>query len=185
MVRTRSRPSTRSGSRRSTLVQLFRERLCLLILDNLESIVQPGVLTGAFRTGYAEYGTLLQGLSERAHQSCLLLTSREKPSELGPLEGRSAPVRVLPLTGLDDVACQIILEAKDIGGTAGDVGALARLYGGNPLALQLVAEPIRELFGGDVGAFLAAGDGFFNGVGKLLHQQFARSTPMEHAILYC
>src|SRR5205085_1753937 len=68
--------------------------------------------------------------------------------------------------------------------TADDVGALARLYGGNPLALQLVAEPIRELFGGDVAAFLIAGDAFFNGVGKLMGQQFARSTPLEHAVLY-
>jgi WD40 repeat protein len=166
------------------LVQLFRERRCLLILDNFESILQPGVLTGAFRTGYAEYGALLRGLSARDHQSCLLLTSREKPAELGPHEGRSAPVRALALSGLDAAACQIILEAKDIGGAAGDVGALARLYGGNPLALQLVAEPIRELFGGDVAAFLAAGDAFFNGVGKLLHQQFMRSTPLEHTVLY-
>ncbi len=61
--------------------------------------------------------------------------------------------------------------------------ALSRLYSGNPLALALVAEPIRELFGGDVGAFLAAGDAFFTGVGKLLRAQFARSTPLEQAIL--
>src|SRR5262249_18360552 len=53
-----------------------------------------------------------------------------------------------------------------------------------PLALQLVAEPIRELFGSDVGAFLATGDAFFNGVGQLLEQQFARATPLEQTILY-
>ena len=42
------------------LVQLFRERRCLLILDNLEAIMQPGTLTGTYRTGYAEYGTLVR-----------------------------------------------------------------------------------------------------------------------------
>src|SRR5918997_425652 len=31
------------------LVQLFRERRCLLVLDNLETILQPGVHTGAYR----------------------------------------------------------------------------------------------------------------------------------------
>src|SRR5262249_48073320 len=146
------------------LIQLLRERRCLLILDNFEAILQPEALSGTYRSGYAEYGALLQALSERAHHSCVVLTSREKPAELSPLEGRTAPVRTLQLSGLDDNACRIILAAKDIAGTADDVGALARLYGGNPLALHLVAEPIQELFGGDVGAFLAAGDAFFNSI---------------------
>ncbi len=166
------------------LVQLFRQRRCLLILDHLETIMQPGTLTGTYRTGYADYGALLQRLSEREHRSSLVLTSREKPAELGPLEGHTAPVRSLQLTGLDDRACQLILEAKNIVGTATEVSALARLYGGNPLALQLVAEPIRELFGGDVGVFLSTGDAFFNGMGRLLEQQFARSTPLEQTLLY-
>ncbi|MBC8162563.1 MAG: pentapeptide repeat-containing protein, partial [Roseiflexaceae bacterium] len=165
------------------LVQLFRERRCLLILDNLESIMQPGVLTGTYRAGYAGYGELLLGLSERAHGSCLLLTSREKPAELGPLEGRNAPVRTLHLHGLADSACQTILMAKDIAATATEVQALAHAYGGNPLALTLVAEPIRELFGGDVSAFLAAGDPFFNGVDQLLDQQIRRLSAIERDVL--
>src|SRR5262249_28417065 len=165
------------------LIQLFREQRCLLILDNFESLIQPGALTGTYRTGYAEYGALLSALSERAHQSCLLLTSREKPAELGPLEGRTAPVRTLQLSGLDDRACQSILAAKDINGTAPDMSALARLYGGNPLALNLAAEPIRELFGGDVSAFLAAGDAFFNGIDRLLEQQLSRLSRIEHDVL--
>jgi WD40 repeat protein/class 3 adenylate cyclase len=166
------------------LVQLLRERRCLLILDNFESILEPDALSGTYRSGYNDYGALILALSEREHQSCLLLTSREKPSELGLHEGRSAPVRALQLAGLEDYACQLILEAKDISGAAPTVSALARLYGGNPLALQLISEPIHELFGGDVGAFLATGDAFFNGVGQLLAQQFGRSTPLEQAILY-
>lgn len=166
------------------LVQLFRKRRCLLILDNLETIMQPGTLTGTYRTGYADYGELLRGLSERAHQSCLLLTSREKPVELGPLEGQHTAVRVLALGGLNDHACQRILAAKDIVGTATDMTAMARLYGGNPLALNLVSEQIGDLFGGDLGAFLAAGSPFFGGVNKLLEQHFVRLTLVEQSILY-
>jgi len=166
------------------LIQLLRQRRCLLILDNYEAIMQPGALAGAYRSGYTEYGTLLHALSEREHHSSVVLTSREKPAELGRLEGRRTPVRSLQLSGLADTACRLILEARDITGTATDLRALARLYDGNPLALSLVSEPIHELFGGDVGAFLAAGDAFFNGMGQLLAQHFGRSTPLEQTILY-
>ena len=117
------------------LVQLFRERRCLFVLDNLEAIMQPGALSGTYRAGYAEYGDLLQALGERGHQSCLLVTSREKPAELRLLEGRTAPVRTLPIAGLDSAACQSILEAKDIVGMAADIASLGQLYGGNPLAM--------------------------------------------------
>ena len=143
----------------------------------------PARSAATYRTGYAEYGTLLHALSTRTHQSCLLLTSREKPAELGALDGRTAPVRALPLTGLDERAFAIILKQRDIVGTADDLRALVRLYGGNPLALHLVTEPISELFGGDIGAFLASGDAFFDGIAKLMEQQFARSTPLEQAIV--
>lgn len=168
----------------SLLVQLLRERRCLLVLDNLEAIIQAGAPVGYYRAGYADYGRLIQGLGEAAHQGCLLLTSREKPNELGPLEGRTAPVRTFLLTGLADYACQTILGEKDLVGATTEYAALARLYGGNPLALKLVSEPIREVFGGNVGAFLASGDAFFNGVGQLLEQQFSRLTPLEQTILY-
>jgi hypothetical protein len=179
-----STPPEQLGDKLALLVQLLRARRCLLILDNFEAILQPDALSGTYRSGYADYGALLHALIEREHHSCLLLTSREKPSELGPLQGRTAPVRTLPLAGLDDNACSLILAAKDIAGTADDIAALVRLYGGNPLALNLVAEPIQELFGGDVGAFLATGEAFVGGVGILLAQQLTRSTPLEHAIVY-
>jgi hypothetical protein len=84
------------------LIQLLRQRRCLLIFDNFEAIMQPGTPTGTYRTGYAASGALLRALSEREHQSCLLLTSREKPAEPGPLEGRTTPVWTLETSGLDD-----------------------------------------------------------------------------------
>src|SRR5262249_51223026 len=108
-------PPEQSPDKIALLIQLFRERHCLLILDNFEAILQPGTLTGTYRTGYADYGSLLRALSERKHQSCLMVTSREKPAELGSLESRAGPVRRLSLTGLDDSACQSILKAKDMG----------------------------------------------------------------------
>lgn len=168
----------------TTLITLFRERRCLLILDSLETIMSPGELSGTYRAGYEAYGELLQAVSKREHQSCLLVTSREKPTELGPFEGRGAPVRTLPLTGLTESACRLVLETRDVFGSPSDVQELTRLYGGNPFALNLVAEPIRELFGGDVRAFLASGHTFFNGVTKLMELQCSRTTQVEKSILY-
>src|SRR5262249_14168437 len=42
------------------LVQLLRQRRCLLILDNFETLLQPDALSGTYRTGYADYSALLQ-----------------------------------------------------------------------------------------------------------------------------
>src|SRR5262245_29667174 len=113
-------PPDQMSDKIALLIQLFRQRRCLVILDNLEALLQPGALAGTYRTGYTDYGTLLERLSQREHHSCLILTSREKPAELGPLEGRSAPVRALQLSGLDDRACDIILKQRDIVATADD-----------------------------------------------------------------
>ena len=168
----------------AALIQLFREQRCLLILDSLETIMLPGELSGTYHPGYAAYGEFLQALSTRQHQSCLLLTSREKPAELGPFEGRSAPVRTLALTGLTEHACRRVLETRDVFGSPQELQELTRLYGGNPFALNLVAEPIRELFGGDVSAFLASGHTFFDGVTKLMELQCSRTTHDEKSILY-
>jgi WD40 repeat protein/predicted ATPase/transcriptional regulator with XRE-family HTH domain len=166
------------------LIQLLRARRCLLVLDNVETIMQSEAQASESHGNYADYGALIQRIGESAHQSCLILTSREKPAELTPLEGRTAPVRSLALAGLDDRACRSILAEKDVFGSAPEYAEMARLYGGNPLALKLASEPIRAIFGGDVRAFLNSSDTFFDGLGRLLDQQFARSTPLEQIILY-
>src|SRR5581483_7032607 len=77
------------------LIDLLRKRRCLLVLDNVETLLQAGSLEGSYRQGYESYGRLFQHVAETAHQSCLLLTSREMLEELEPLEGTHASVRVL------------------------------------------------------------------------------------------
>ena len=73
------------------LLELLRETRCLLVLDNVETVLQPGGPVGGYRAGYERYGTLLRQVAESAHRSCLVITSREEPAELGPLRGRSRP----------------------------------------------------------------------------------------------
>ncbi len=90
--------------RLSLLLEELRSRRVLLALDNLESLLSEGDVLGHLRPGYEGYGRLLRQVAQTAHQSCLLLTSREKPAELRALEGSRTLVRALRLLGLDAAA---------------------------------------------------------------------------------
>src|SRR5207237_1039774 len=76
------------------------ETRCLLVLDNVETILQPGGPVGGYRAGYERYGTLLRQVAESPHRSCLVMTSREEPAEPGPRVGLRGPVRAVQLGGV-------------------------------------------------------------------------------------
>src|SRR5689334_19894136 len=46
-------PPNQVSDKIALLIQLLRERRCLLILDNFEAILEPGALSGIYRSGYA------------------------------------------------------------------------------------------------------------------------------------
>jgi hypothetical protein len=71
----------------SSLLVYLKQNRCLIVLDNVESIFQRGTPAGSYRPSYEGYGTLFQSIGEAEHQSCLLLTSREKPREVARLDG--------------------------------------------------------------------------------------------------
>ena len=167
----------------SLLMGYLRQKRCLLILDNAESILQTGERAGHYRAGYEDYGQLLQRVGESRHQSCLVLTSREKPREVALLEGKTAPVRSLQVSNIDLEAGQAILQDKALSGPDESWEALLDRYSGNPLALKLVAEPVRELFFGDITAFLNEEATIFGGVRELLSQHFDRLSQFERELL--
>ncbi|MEO0970210.1 MAG: NB-ARC domain-containing protein [Cyanobacteria bacterium J06639_18] len=81
----------------SQFIGYLRLRRYLIIIDNAESILASGDNSGYYQTGYEDYGQFWQQIAETPHQSCLLLTSREKPREIAALEGETLPVRSLNL----------------------------------------------------------------------------------------
>ncbi|MBW4423263.1 MAG: hypothetical protein KME50_02050 [Nostoc desertorum CM1-VF14] len=166
------------------LINYLRERRCLLVLDNAETILQEGDRAGEYRHEYEDYSQLLQRIGEEPHQSCLVLTSREKPKEFAPLEGEASPVRTLSLVGLGETEGQEILQDKGLFGSQQEWSKLIEKYSGNPLALKLVSEPIRELFDGDIAAFIAEGEIIFGDTRNLLDQQFERLSEVEKEIIY-
>jgi WD40 repeat protein len=175
--------SSNLESRQDLLLECLRSRRVLLVYDNLESVLEEGEDSGRMRAGYEGFSRVLRRVAETEHQSCLLLTSREKPSELVPLEGNRAPVRALRLARLDAEACQHLLEEKDVAGSAADYAQLVEAYAGNPLALKIVARTIVENFGGQIAPFLEQSEVVFGGVRALLDEQYARLSAVEQSVL--
>jgi hypothetical protein len=70
------------GNQLVSLLQLLRECPCLLVLDNFETVLEPGQPEAKYREGLAGYGAMLQALAQTNHQSCIVITSREVPPEL-------------------------------------------------------------------------------------------------------
>jgi WD40 repeat protein/DNA-binding CsgD family transcriptional regulator len=164
----------------------LRSSRCLIVFDNVEAVLQAGSQgrVGHYYASYEAYGTLFQLIGETAHRSCLVLTSREKPKEVGLLEGKRSPVRSLLLPPLQEEACQHMLRDRDLVGPEAAWKRLISHYAGNPLALKLVAGTIEEVFGGHILTFLQQGGSLPGDIRELLSQQFERLSIMERSLLY-
>ncbi len=168
----------------SVLIEYLRKSRCLVVLDNFDALLSSGKRAGCYRDNYEDYSELLQRVGEVAHQSCLLLTSREKPAEVAALQGNILPVRVLQLDGLSVVAARNILTAKGLYGSENEVNQLVESYRGNPLALKIAATSIIDLFDGKIADFLQQGTTVFNGIRNLLNRHFQRLSALEKQVLY-
>jgi hypothetical protein len=62
-------------------------------LDNVESILQQGDARCNYLSGYEAYGEMFDQISAERHQSCIILTGREKPHGIVQREGVNLPVR--------------------------------------------------------------------------------------------
>jgi hypothetical protein len=133
------------------LVQCLRQSRCLVILDNLETLLDAE-RAGQFRSEFEAYGELLRLVGEVGHQSCVVLTSREKPVEVAALEGTGLAVRSLRLDGSPEAA-QAIIQQKGLFGREADTKILGDRYDNNPLALKIAATSVQELFAGNIEAF--------------------------------
>jgi WD40 repeat protein/transcriptional regulator with XRE-family HTH domain len=171
----------------SKLMQYLRSRRCLLILDNAETILQREQV-GHWRIGYEGYGQLLRAIGEASHQSCLLLTSREKPQEMALMEGAQALVRSLSLSGLTPDNGRALFRQKGaFTGSEAEWQTLIDHYGGNPLALKLVASAIQDLFNSSISEvmpYLSQGLAVFEDIRDVLDRQFDRLSEAEQKILF-
>ena len=173
-----------TDKRISVLIHHLQEKRCLIILDNVEAVLRSGQSPTGYLDGCQEYGELFKRVGEASHHSCMLLTSREEPTELANLGGPTAAVRTLRLVGLSEVDALQILGDNEVRGTAAACTTLAVHYAGNPLAIKRVSMTIRDLFGGDIDAFLAKGVANYGDVSDLLGPQFDRLSDIEKDVMY-
>jgi WD40 repeat protein len=164
------------------LLECLRSTRCLVVLDNLETILE-GSPVGQFRAGYEDYGELLRVCGESNHRSCIVLTSRENPAEVSTFEGDHLAVRSLRLMG-DPEAALALLQQQQLDASSAAQRRLCDRYGNSPLALKIVAAAIRDLFGGNVADFLAQDTMVFNGVRRLLEQQLQRLSATEQMLMH-
>jgi WD40 repeat protein/transcriptional regulator with XRE-family HTH domain len=176
-------PPSSESERINTLLQLIRARSCLLVLDNSETLFEPGQRELRYRADMNGYGRLLQVAGDASHQSCLIVTSREAPPELGLLTG----VRELELHGLGIAEAQALLADKELHGDTQTWSNLVARYGGNGLALKIVGETVRQVYAGEIDTFLVDGlasyGGVFGGIRRLLDVQVERLSPVERELL--
>ncbi len=178
----------------SLLISYLQASRCLLVLDNFDTILQGctrqqgscNCVAGKYRPDYEGYGQLLRVVGQTPHQSCLLLTSREKPQGIGRLEGERLPVRVLKLKGLQVEEAQKIFEQQGIfRGSQTDYTSLIEYYAGNPLILKLVSTTIKYLFDGNITEFLNQNTAIFGDICALLDQQMGCLSLEEQELMTC
>lgn len=181
----------------SQVIEYLKQRRCLLILDEAEvifgcsgDIAESSKRDRAFasrqwREGYENYAELLRRVGMERHQSCLLLTSREKPNEIAALEGETLPVRCLQLRGLRDADAVALFQDKGFLGSEVGLSSLIQLYGGSPLALKAIATMIQEVFAGNIKEFLSQNTVVLGDrLRTLLKEQVSRLSPMEKDVIY-
>jgi len=169
----------------SHLMQILKQKKCLLILDNAETIFKSGVLAGEYQTGYENYKTFFQGLGQCQHNSCLLLTTREKTQEISLMQGETSPVRCLNLAGLTAEAAVQILQLKGCFLESEEcLQELLKKYSGNPLALKIIASIARDLYNGNVSELLRSNLFIPGEINEVLEQQFNRLPLAEKNFLY-
>ncbi|NEP81818.1 MAG: hypothetical protein F6K39_28875 [Okeania sp. SIO3B3] len=168
----------------SLLLEYLKKHRCLLILDNVESILEAGDYVGKYKSGCEYYGQFLSKIASVPHQSCLLLTSREKINNIEILSGKRKQVCFFELRGLN------VLEGRKIFDKIGDFVAtdeqwqkLIEFYNGNPLALECAAHHLKY-FPGNIAEFLGSGKLIFANIRELLDWHFERLSNFEKEILY-
>lgn len=165
------------------VISLLQRHRYLIVLDEVEAVLPAR--RGEIPTGCEGYGDFFKRVGSDRHQSCLLLTSREKPGEVVTYEGQMLPIRSLQLSGLKAEDAIDLLATKGLSASENELKMLSHFYGGNPLALKTISTTIQELFNGNIAKFLhqntlVLGDR----LRALLGQHLDRLSPGETTVLY-
>ena len=176
------------------LLKYLNQYRCLIILDNFESVFKESKhynssdslrQSDQYRPGYAGYGQLLQKVGQTSHESCLILTSRERPRRLQSISDQQGKIRFFQMYGLaEDAAKCMFQKHRNLPKSDALLTQIIHFYEGNPLALSLVRQRIERVFDGDISNFLTQDNFFFEDINDLLGWHFERLSSAETEVLY-
>jgi hypothetical protein len=132
---------TSIAERLSLLMEYLRKNRCLIILDDVQTILSSGQLAGNYRPECENYSIFFRQIGETTHNSCLIINSWEPPREITALKGENSPVRALQLKGIGAAAAGIFRQKSLLNPETWE--NLIHAYRGNPLWLKIVATTIQ------------------------------------------
>lgn len=175
---------SRAAKRLSDLHTMFEKILlvlqsqrCFLVLDNADSLLEANDINES-NDRQADLN-FLELFNRAKHQSyCIAIVDRSPPQ----IESGSS-IRAIEIAGLDRRSVQKLLEHSELIGTPTDWDLLVNKYRGNPQALLLITNTIRDIFDRDISKFLAANILIYYRIESMLFEQLKHLSQSEIAFL--
>jgi WD40 repeat protein len=173
------------------LISCLKRDRCLLILDNVESILADKVESGQYIPGYDGYDRLFRAIGEFPHQSCAIFTSREKPCTIARLEiVQPRLVRSMNIDGMTAAAAYQLVQFYGCPQLPTPMWEEVHThYAGNPLALKIATIAAVEMTGGgakmlELYPLMQQGKLKFRNIEDSLDRQFDRLSEIEQQLVY-
>ena len=171
-------------ARISVLINCLKSRRCLLVLDGADAVWRSqredkGGDKSSRRWRHAEFRIFLKRLMEEDHQSCFVLTGRQRFSELDELQNLKGPVSCLEVKGLDLEDAKQFLRMNNLKDEE-TWDELIQDYGTVPSALKLVSKEIQKKFNGRVREFIEFKTLTANVFEELLEEQFRDTHLLDY-----
>ncbi|AFY93127.1 NB-ARC domain-containing protein [Chamaesiphon minutus] len=163
------------------IIFYISESPCLLILDNMESIMDIGEGLGEFQESYKEYQYFIDRVVTSNHNSCLLVTSRECPNIVENLD-RSTYLNIA-LTGLDRDSAVHFVKSKGLQDSEDVIEKLVKACSYHPLILKLACGFIPGIYT-NIQQLLDNQTINFSDSNEILEQHFERLSSVESTIIY-
>jgi NB-ARC domain len=179
------------GGQIELLIAMLRQDRCLLIFDNVESILAGQLQCGQYLTNYDGYDRLFRAIGGLPHQSCAILTSREKPHTLARLEIVNPQlVKSLNIGGMAPTAAHEFVQSNGCPQLPEWMWQEVHAhYDGNPLALKIATIAAVEMTGGgekmlELYPMMKEGKLCFQNIDDSLSRQFDRLSEIEQQLVY-
>lgn len=168
------------------LMEYLQKYRCLLILDNLETILQSGDHTGQYKDEYQGFSELFRKIekTDNESESCLILTTRELPQEIAIKEGKSSSIRLFQVNCLKLEDAENIIKNKSLSGTEYQFKQLVHMYECHPLMIELIIPLINKVYEGKIADFLKLGLANLERISNILDWHFQRLSDLEKQVIY-